>query len=150
MFALQCRPDEEWMCKACVIRDGLRDVEKVLSIRSAGNRPASAGKHEDEAGHEILVKRLDHAYLHSTWVPERDILLAADAFQGLKAKYRKFKQRVAELGGVDAVQEEEEANGLENGINTLWITPERIIAREEDENGMPLLSHDGVTKLVRG
>lgn len=135
---LRCRPDVEWMCDACKIRNGLDNIEKLLSIRAIDDQPGDAGKADGEAAYEILVKLEDYAYVHSTWVAEKDIVLAAAAYPGLKAKYRKFKQRVAELGGVDALKEVDEANGLENGINPLWITPERVIACEEDADGLLL------------
>lgn len=82
---------------------------------------------------EFRVKISDMAYVHAQWLREATLVTAMEFMPSIKTKYRNFMQRVEATGGVEALAEADESNGLEHGVSPDWVIAERVIAFDESD-----------------
>eukprot|EP00892_Ulva_mutabilis_P003926 jgi/Ulvmu1/1905/UM012_0064.1 len=102
-----------------------------------------APPHAAQQALEFRVKLSDMAYVHAQWVPEAMLVAATKFMPPIKTKYRNFLQRVKLTGGVEALAEADESNGLEHGVSPDWTVAERIIAFDESD-GTALVKWKGL------
>lgn len=86
---------------------------------------------------EFYVKPMDAAYVHCQWIAESALLSAAKFMPAIKSKYRNFMQRLEGVGGMEALAESDEANGLEHGVHPDWIVAQRVIAFDDSDGAGP-------------
>lgn len=107
---------------------------------SAGAGSDMSSKTPQAAGQrslEFYTKQVDAAYVHCQWIAESALLSAAKFMPAIKSKYRNFMQRLEGVGGMEALAESDEANGLEHGVHPDWIVAQRVIAFDDSDGAGP-------------
>ncbi|KAL9226735.1 hypothetical protein vseg_002510 [Gypsophila vaccaria] len=125
--ALKAPYPDEWKCPECV--SPLNDVEKILDYETrptvADDGDASNLDAKQVSEKQYLVKWKGLSYLHCSWVPEKQFIVAFKTLPGLKTKVNNFHRQMSSV------------NNLEDdyvAIRPEWTTVDRIIAcRGDDE-----------------